>query len=149
MNRIHIAFRSFKTLFLVMVLLTQGANAVAKDKDCWVDFYEGSQYAGKHVQLEGPIQLENLNNVKGENWDSRISSLKVGAKATLTLYENLNFKLASTEMAKHPDLMRSWGVTEKDIKEESELIFHPNSMVHDLSDFNFHQKVKSLQINCN
>jgi hypothetical protein len=149
MNRIQLTLHRFKPSFLLIALLALAANAVAGDKDCWADFFEGAQYKGKHFQLAGPAQLEKLDNVNGENWSSRIGSLKVGPKATVTVYENVDFKLTTNDMAKSPGLMRSWGITEKDIKEESELVFHPNSMIHDLSDFNFHEKVKSLKIKCN
>ena len=148
MNRIRLAFRVFKTVFVVMVLLGQGSNAYAKDKGCWADFFEGTQYAGKHFLLEGPAELENLKNVNGENWDLRIDSIKVGPKATVTVFENPNFKMTLKEMAKYPELMHSLGVTEKDIKEDSELIFNANAKIHDLSDFNFHKKVKSLKVKC-
>jgi hypothetical protein len=142
------AFCNLKIVSLLVLLLGQGLNALAKDQDCRVDFFEGAQYKGEHFQLAGPVQLKNLKDVNGTNWDSRIDSLKVGSGATLTVFENPDFRLSSTEMANHPELMKSWGITEKDVKEESELVFHPNSMIHDLSDFNFHQKIKSLKIAC-
>ena len=148
MNPTQCVRSGFKATSLIIVLLGQSANVAAQDKDCWVDFFEGSQYTGKHFQLDGPTQLENLNDVNGEHWDSRISSIKTGPKATVTVFDNVNFKLSSTDMAKSPGLMRSWGITEKDIKEESELIFKSNATIHDLSDFNFQHKVKSLKITC-
>jgi hypothetical protein len=149
MNRISLVLRSFRDVFVVMVLLlAQGSNVYAKDKGCWADFFEGIQYSGKHFLVEGPAQLENLNNVNGENWDLRIDSLKTGPKAKVTVFENPNFKMTLKEMAKYPELMRSLGVTEKDIREDSELIFHPNSMIHDFSDFNFHKKIRSLKVEC-
>ncbi len=146
MNRIRFVFSSFKTVSLIIVFLVLGSNAMAENKDCWVDFFEGTQYTGKHFQLEGPAQLENLSNINGENWALRISSMKIGPKATVTVYENLNFTLKATQAP--PDLMRSWGITEKDVKEDSELIFNANAKIHDLSDFNFSQKIKSLEIKC-
>ena len=148
MNRIPSVFRSFKTVFVVMVLLSQSLNAYAKDKGCWADFFDGTQYTGKHFLLEGPAQLENLNNVNGENWDLRIDSMKIGPKAKVTVFENPNFKMTLKEMAKYPDLMLSLGITEKDIREDSELIFNAKAMIHDLSDFNFHKKIRSLKVEC-
>ena len=149
MNRISASISRFKTVLVILILFYTDANVMAKDKDCWVDFFEGAQYTGKQFQLTDSAQLANLDAVNGENWTGRISSLKVGPKATVTVYDDINFKLTATEMAKSPDLMRSWGITEKDIKEESELIFNANAMIHDLSDFGFHQKVKSLKVKCN
>ena len=148
MNRIPLVFRSFKTVFVVMALIVQGSNAYAEDKGCWADFFEGTQYTGKHFLLEGSTQLENLSNVKGENWNLRIDSIKVGPKAKVTVFENPNFKMTLKEMAKYPELMHSLGITEQDIREDSELIFNANAKIHDLSDFNFHKKIKSLKVEC-
>ncbi|NOT13319.1 MAG: hypothetical protein HOP23_16040 [Methylococcaceae bacterium] len=150
MYRIQLVARAYQALFVVMIFfLVQGSNAYSKEKDCWADFFEHSQYTGKNFLLEGPTQLENLKNIDGENWDSRIDSLKVGPKAKLIVYDNPDFKLMLREMAKYPELMRSMGVTEKDIKEEDQLFFNANAKIHDLSDFNFHQKIRSLKIECN
>ena len=148
MNQIPLVFRTIKTVFVVMALLALGSNAYAEDKRCWADFFEGTQYTGKHFLIEGPAQLENLSNVNGENWDLRIDSIKVGPKAKVTVFENPNFKMTLKEMAKYPDLMHSLGVTEKDIREDSELIFNANTKIHDLSDFNFHKKIRSLKVEC-
>ncbi|NOT85834.1 MAG: hypothetical protein HOP02_13885 [Methylococcaceae bacterium] len=149
MNANSLVFHLFKALLVVMIFLAQSLNVAAKDKDCWAEFFDDTQYTGKHFQLNEPAQLANLNAVNGENWAIRISSLKVGPKATVIIFDNENFRLSTTDMAKSPDLMRSWGITEKDIKEESELIFNANATIHDLSDFGFHQKVKSLKMKCN
>jgi Beta/Gamma crystallin len=148
MNRIQSVFRSFKTVFVVMLLLGSASNAYAGDKDCWADFFEEPQYAGKHLLIEGPTQLENLNKVNGEDWNQRIHSIKIGSKARVTVYQNPRFELKISDMAMSPELMRSWGVTEQDIKEDSELIFTGKEMIHDLGDFNFHKKIRSLKVEC-
>lgn len=147
MNRIQSVFHRFRTVFVMLVLL-QGSVAYAVVEGCWADFYEVSQYTGKHFLVQGPVQLANLTDINGENWDSRIDSLKVGPKAKVVVYENPDFKLSTAEMAEHPDLMNSMGVTIKDIKEDSELIFIANAMIHDLSDFQFHHKIRSLKVDC-
>ena len=147
MNRIQAAFLGVKT-GLVVAAFGLGANAFAKDSDCWAEFYEKSQYEGKHFRLQGPAELANLKDVNGENWDLQIDSIKVGPKASVTVFEHPNFKLTLTEMAKFPELMHSLGITEQDIKEDSELIFKANSKIHSLADFNFHDKVRSLKVEC-
>jgi hypothetical protein len=148
MNRFQLVSGAAKAVVFVMVFLAQGLNAYGKDKDCWADFFEHSQYTGKHFRVEGPVQLQSLSNVNGDNWDSRIDSLKVGPKAKVIVYENPNFKLTLAEMAHYPDLMRSLGVTEKDIKEDAEIFFNANAKIHDLSDFKFHGLVRSLKVEC-
>jgi len=55
-NRIPLVFRSFKTAFVVMVFLVLGSNAYAEVKGCWADFFEGTQYTGKHFLFEGSVQ---------------------------------------------------------------------------------------------
>ena len=51
-------------------------------------------------------------------------------------------------MRKYPDLLKSLGLTEEDAKEDTELMFDEKSVVHDLSDFNFRNKIRSLKIDC-
>ncbi len=148
MNQIQTLFHSIKTMATAVILLGTASATYAEDKGCWAEFFDKSQYAGEHFRLEGPAKLVNLHNVQGENWDLRIDSLKVGPKAKVTVFENFNFKLTLKEMAKYPELLLSLGLTEKDALEDSELIFDANAMVHDLSDFNFHDKVRSLKVEC-
>ncbi|HJX35428.1 MAG TPA: hypothetical protein VJ280_00550 [Dehalococcoidales bacterium] len=148
MNQIKLVTCAFKTVFIVNVLLVGVSTAYAGDENCWAEFFQHSGYAGPHFRLAGPVELNNLQNVNGENWASRIDSLKVGTKAKLVVFENINFKLTLKEIAKYPDLIRSLGSTEQDVKEDSELIFGANATIHDLSDFNFHHKIRSLKIDC-
>ncbi len=148
MNRTKLILKTVKAIVAILVFWSTVPTAYAKDKECWAEFFQDSQYAGKQFRLEGPIQLENLSNVHGENWESRIESLKVGPKARVSVFENTNFKLTLKEMEKYPDLLRSLGLTEKDAMEDKELIFIANSRIHDLSDFNFRNKIHSLRIDC-
>lgn len=148
MNPIKLTLKPTKAMLAILVFSSTASIAYAKDQECWVDFYQDSQYTGKHLRLEGPVQLENLKNVQGENWELCIDSLKVGPRAKVTLFENTNFKLTLKEMEKYPDLLKSLGLTEKDAMEDKELIFIPNTQVHDLSDFNFRNKIRSLKIDC-
>ncbi|MCK9607136.1 MAG: hypothetical protein M0R33_11885 [Methylomonas sp.] len=148
MNSINPVFRAIKKFFLLSVLLSFIPAVYAKDRDCWVEFFQGSQYSGDHFRLDGPAQLANLHNVQGRNWELDIDSLKVGPKARVTVFENTNFKLTLKEMEKYPELLRSLGLTEKDAMEDKELIFRANAKIHDLSDFNFRKKIRSLKIDC-
>lgn len=149
MNHTYPVFRGFKPLLMIIVLMSgPNAVAVAKQKGCWAEFYEYAQYIGDHFRIDGPAQLPNLRDVDGENWDLRIDSMVVGPKAKVTVFENVNYKLTLTEMANYPVLMRSLGITEEDIKEDSELIFPPREMVHHLGEYNFHKKIRSLKVDC-
>ncbi len=145
MNPKPFIFRTL-TLFFFALTLSLATSAIASD--CWVELYQENDYTGAHIRLNGPVRMANLRDVQGENWESRIDSLKVGPKANLKVYENTDFKLTLKEMAKYPDLLKSLGLTEQDALEDSERIFIANSKIHDLSDFNFHNKIKSLVIDC-
>jgi len=133
---------------MLICLMSLSSLAAAGKGDCWVDLYEYAEYIGKHLRLTGPVGFANLRDVKGENWESKIDSLIVGPAARVTLFENTNYKLTLTEMAKHPELMKSLGITEEEIRQESELIFKPNERVNHLGIYNFHKKTKSLKIEC-
>ena len=148
MNSCRWVFDCFKKITFLMLLLSTTSTVYAVDKDCWADFYEEAEYAGKNLFIEGPTQLENLNNVNGDNWDKRIHSIKIGPKTKVTVFQNPRFELTLTEMAKKPDFMHAWGITEQDIKEDSELIFTGKEQIHDLGDFNFHKKIRSLKVEC-
>jgi hypothetical protein len=148
MNQIPLVFRSIKALFILALLSTSAPNAYAEDKGCWADFFEHSQYAGKHLLIEGQTKLENLNKVNGEDWNQRIHSIKVGPKAKVTVFQNPHFELPIPKMLEKPELMQAWGITEQDIKEDSELIFNANASIHDLGDFGFHKKIRSLKVEC-
>lgn len=122
--------------------------AYAVDKGCWVDLYDQPSYKGKHARITGPEKLKNLDNVAGSNWDKKIESLKVGPKALVTVYENRNFKLTLKEIANHPVLMESLGITAQDVLEDSELIFRSGVNVHNFGEFRFNHKIRSLKLEC-
>ena len=148
MKHEHLLMNVYSTFFAGWILFLVAKNANAEVSDCWAKFFDGVDYSGKNFFVEGPKQLENLNKISDENWDKRIHSLKVGPKAKITVFQNPRFELNLTDMAKKPELMQAWGITEQDIKEDSELIFDESSEIHDLGDFNFHKKVRSLRVDC-
>ena len=148
MNILHLLSRGKHTLTIIVLLTCLNAPAAAEEKGCWADFYEYAEFIGDNIRVWGPISLNRLKNIHGENWESRIDSIITGPKSKVTIYENIDFKLTLTEMAKHPVLMESLGISMDEIREESELIFHPNEKIRHLGVYNFHQKTKSLRIEC-
>ncbi len=146
MNRIQCKASGVAIGLFIMTLGFSGQTQ-AKD-DCWVKFYRDANYKGKQLLVQGPDKLASLHAVNGDNWDSKINSIKVGPKTKVTIFENPNYKLTLTEMANYPQLMRSLGITEQDIREDSELIFNGDSNIHNLADFNFYNKVRSLKVEC-
>lgn len=78
MNRNRLVFPSFKLALFMVLFLGVATTAYAANKDCWADFFDEAQYAGKHLLIEDTAQFVDLSNINGENWDRRIHSLKVG-----------------------------------------------------------------------
>lgn len=148
MSIIRFVVDNLKLILILFLVTLSSGKAYSESKGCWADFFEESEYKGKRLSVKGAANLENLNQVSGEDWNRRIHSIKVGPKAKVTVFQCPRFELPLTEMAKKPDFMRAWGITEQDIKEDSELIFPGEEAIHDLGDFNFHKKVRSLKVEC-
>ncbi len=148
MNLNKLVYHRVKSILFLTLLLVVNSTAYAKNIGCWADFFENAQYKGQHFRVKGPKKLKNLLNVNGENWDKRIESLIVGPKANLIVFEHKNLKLTLTEMANHPVLMKSLGITKQDILNDSELIFRANSKIHSFGAFHFYHKIRSLKVEC-
>ncbi len=136
--------------FLTLCLLTVFASPTvhAKKSGCWVDIFDDVHYRGNKHRISGPKKLPNLVNIKGKNWDKKIESIIVGPNAVTFLFENKNFKFTLAEMSKHPVLMKSLGITEQDVLDDSELIFQPGVKVHNFGEFHFNHKIRSMKVNC-
>lgn len=133
----------------LMAVLAVGSGSFARaESGCWLEIFEKAQYEGRHLRLKGPLALEKLTAVEGEDWDKRIDSLKTGPNAKVILYATQDFKLIPADIMEHPSLMKSMGLTEQDVREDAELIFNAKAAIHDLGDFNFHHKARSLKIEC-
>ena len=148
MKQLKIAFYGGKAMIIVLVLFGLSTSVYARNNDCWVDLYDDTQFKGEQIRLKGPIQLPSLTKVQWKNWDKKIESIVVGPKATLTVFENKNYKLTLAEIANHPVLMKSMGITMQDVLEDSELIFHADSRVHGFGEFDFYHKIRSLKVEC-
>jgi len=148
MKQIKITIQGVISLLILMMLLGHTTSVYAKKSGCWAEFYEDAQFKGNSFRLQGPAYKRNLNKVQGENWDKKIESILIGPKATVTVFENKNMKLTLKEMAKHPVLMKSLGITKQDILEDSEIILHPGSKIHSFGEYNFYHKIRSLKVEC-
>jgi len=148
MKAIKFEHQGIKSLVFLLLIFGNSTLVFAKSDECWAKFYAEPHYKGESFKLSGKTKLKDLVSVKGNNWDKKIESIIVGPKTTLTLFENKNFKLTLKEMANHPVLMKSLGITTQDILEDSELIFNSNTKVHNFSEFNFYHKIRSLKIRC-
>jgi len=148
MKHIKKTIQRLISLLILMMLFGYSSTVSAKIEGCWAEFYEDAQFKGESFRLQGPSFKRNLVKEQGKNWDKRIESILIGPKATVTVFENKNFKLTLKEMAKHPVLMKSLGITKQDILEDSEIILHPDSKIHSFGEYNFYHKIRSLKVEC-
>ncbi|MCS5580118.1 MAG: hypothetical protein NZ837_06250 [Gammaproteobacteria bacterium] len=142
--------RVINLVFLMVTLIgySSSTHAAKSHSDCWSEFYEGPDYGGSVVRIEGPAKLSNLRRVQGDNWESRIDSMVVGPNAQARLFEKRRFTPPLAELSRYPGLAKSLGITDQQIQEGGELVFNANEKVHHLAEFDFHKKAKSMIIEC-
>ncbi len=61
-------------------------------KGCWVEMYSKDNFQGDTLKLVGPIDLADMQGPFGHDWENEIESLKTGPRATISIYDNENFK---------------------------------------------------------
>jgi hypothetical protein len=122
--------------------------APASARECWADFFDKANFEGARVRVEGPAELPSLRSLQGEDWSSRIESLRVGADAEVVAYRRPGFDTATTEPVNHPYAFKSWGQQELPAYQELEIGFGPGKSEHHLGELNFHRNINSLKVRC-
>lgn len=59
---------------------------------CWARLYESQNFAGNLLSLVGPVDVPNAKVGSGFEWGRKFDSVAVGPKATLTVYDNENYR---------------------------------------------------------
>lgn len=80
---------------------------------CWARLYDGGNYTGSQYVLVGPVDIPAMRDGLGLN--EKYDSVVVGPKATLTVYDNVNYrdKAATLKSASRtPDLDDKMGAFE-------------------------------------
>jgi hypothetical protein len=79
-----------------VVLMLVPSAVAAKDKSmkggCWARVYSGTNYSGDTLTLTGPLSLADMTGPYGLNWDDKVDSIELGPKASLTVFDNEQFK---------------------------------------------------------
>jgi hypothetical protein len=148
LNELRFIFLKFKVVFLLGLMVSPILPAHGQTMVCGADFFEKTDFNGKHIFVKGPTQLDSLTDVYGDDWDKLIRSIRTGPNTKLIVYQNPKFKLLLNEEVKTTDLLHAWGSTEQDIKENANLIFKENVNIRDLKQFNFEDKIRALRIEC-
>ncbi len=59
---------------------------------CWARIYSGTNYSGDTLTLTGPLAIADMSGPFGLNWDDKVDSVEIGPKATLTVFDNEQFR---------------------------------------------------------
>lgn len=85
--------RAAPVMFMLMVPVaveTKTNDALANG--CWAKLYDGYNYAGDSFTIVGPSDMADMTGPFGVDWEDKISSIKTGPRATVTIYDNENFR---------------------------------------------------------
>ena len=76
------------------LMLAPGAYASdpALAGGCWARLYLAKNFTGRALTLIGPVEVDYVRSDWGFPWDPRYESLIVGPKATLTVYDDPQFR---------------------------------------------------------
>lgn len=59
---------------------------------CWARIYSARNYSGDTLTLTGPLSIADMSGPFGLNWDDKVDSVEIGPKATLTVFDNEQFR---------------------------------------------------------
>lgn len=67
---------------------------VVNPEQCWVEIHEDANFIRDTAwtRIQGPTELDNLDEVAGFDWNDKISSLRVGPDAIVQVYEHAGFR---------------------------------------------------------
>jgi hypothetical protein len=107
------ATQSMTILTPMMILVPTKVNVDNATKNgCWVRLYDQKNFQGDSFTLSGAMDLAEMKGPFGFNWENKVRSLEIGPKASLTIYDNRNFRDQDRKIAtgsKVPDLSKKMG----------------------------------------
>jgi hypothetical protein len=80
---------------------------------CWVKLYDGGNYTGSQYVVVGPVSVPAMREGLGIN--EKFDSVVVGPRATLTIYDSINYRNKSAVLqaaSRMPDLDDKKGMFE-------------------------------------
>ena len=75
---------------VLLVVPTAYANDEKLGNGCWARLYDGGNFTGSQYVLVGPVDVAAMRDGIGLN--EKYDSVVVGPKATLTVYDNVNYR---------------------------------------------------------
>jgi hypothetical protein len=112
-------------LIAIGALSVQAADMEMNDKNCWIEIFEDDNYDvdDPHVKIQGPKEFATMKNLQGKDWANDIESVIVGSNASVSAYEDKEFK-------------------------GTEITFAPNQRVPNLGKLDMANDIESMKITC-
>lgn len=79
------------TAFVVVPLASPVQDEWMKT-GCWAKLHDIPNFLGDTLTLAGPVDMPDMTGPFGIDWKGKISSIQTGAKATLVIYDNENYR---------------------------------------------------------
>ena len=96
----------------VLVPVDVAARENSTKSGCWAKIYDGENYMGDTLTINGPVSLADMSGPFGLNWDDRVNSIELGPKAMMTVFDNEGFRDQVAQFKagqKVPDISRKLG----------------------------------------
>lgn len=77
---------------IIVLVPVQVASTDSFSNGCWARLYDSTNFRGNMLSLVGPVDMPNMRTAFGTDWSGQFDSIAVGPKATLTVYDNENYK---------------------------------------------------------
>jgi hypothetical protein len=77
---------------IIVLVPVQVASSDSFSNGCWARLYDSTDFKGNQLSLVGPVDMPNMRTAFGTDWSGQFDSIAVGPKATLTVYDNENYK---------------------------------------------------------
>lgn len=77
---------------IIVLVPTQIAASDSLGNGCWARLYDGTNFQGNQLSLVGPVDMPSMRTAFGTDWGGEFDSIAVGPKATVTVYDNENYR---------------------------------------------------------
>lgn len=78
------------TLLVPVRMEEQADSALAEG--CWAKLFGEQGFKGDTLTLVGPVDMPDMTGPFGVEWGEKVSSVKAGPNAKVTLYDNENYR---------------------------------------------------------
>lgn len=78
----------------LLVPVEASANDSGIRNGCWARIWTRENFTGDALTITGPNNIPDLDQTRlfGLDWDDRVRSVELGAKASMTVFDNENYR---------------------------------------------------------